>query len=74
MEIKLAQEFSILYQDPIFLVFLDLRESYENLDCGRLIQKLARYRAGPKLQGLLAKFWSRQEVRKIQNGFQDPKI
>ena len=48
MVIKLAQKLASVDQDPIFLVFLDLSKSYDNLDCGRLLQTLAGKRAGPK--------------------------
>ena len=49
MELKLLQELTSVYQDPIFLVFLGLRKAYDNLDRGRLLQVLEGYGAGPKL-------------------------
>ena len=60
MELKLVQEFASLDQDPLFLVFLEQRKYYNNLDRGRLLQTLEGYGAGPKLWGLLAEFWSFQ--------------
>ena len=51
-----------------------LSKAYENLDPGRLLRKLAGYGAGPKLQGLLAEFWSWQEVVAFQNGFHGPQF
>ena len=32
MELKLAQELAIIDQDPLFLVFLELRKSYDTMD------------------------------------------
>ena len=32
MDQKLAQELSSVDQDPLFIVFLDLRNAYDNLD------------------------------------------
>ena len=32
MELKLAQDLSRVYQDPLFLVFLDLRKAYDTVD------------------------------------------
>ena len=58
MELKIAQEFSSVDQDPLFLVFFDLRKAYKNLDQGGVPQTLAVYGAGPKIRGLLAEFWS----------------
>ena len=31
MELNIAQELSSIYQDPLFLVFLELRKAYETL-------------------------------------------
>ena len=46
-------------QDLLFLVFLDLNNSHDNLDRGRLMQTLEGYGEGPKIRGLLAEFWLR---------------
>ena len=54
MELKIAQEFSSVDQDPLFLVFFDLRKAYKNLDQGGVPQTLAVYGAGPKIRGLVA--------------------
>ena len=49
-------------QDPLFLVFLNLIKAYDNLDYGRILKTLERYRAGPKMRGIVAELWARQEV------------
>ena len=72
MEIKLAQELVSVEQDPLFLIFLDIRKAYDNLDRGRVLQTLMGYRAGPKMRGFLVAFWSRQDVVILQNGFHGP--
>ena len=69
MELRLAQELESVDQNPLFLVFLDLRKAYEKIYRGRLTNTLEGYGAGLKLQGLLKEFWSRQEVVTRQNGF-----
>ena len=74
MELKLTQELESVYQDPLFLVFRDIRKSCNNLDCGTLLQTLSGYREGPKIQGPLLEFWSRQEVLTRQNGFHSPQF
>ena len=51
-----------LDQDPLFLVFLDLRKSYHNLDHGRLLKTLERYGVGSKMRDILAEFWAWQDV------------
>ena len=58
MYLKLVQELAIVDQDPLFLVFLNLRKLYENLDQGQLLKTLKGYRAGPKMRGMLAEFWA----------------
>ena len=62
MRLKVAQELENLDQDPLFLVLIDLRKAYENLECGRLLQTMAGYWEGPTLRGLLVEFWLRQEI------------
>ena len=54
VELKHFQELPNVDQYPLFLVFLDLRKAYNNLDCGWLLQMRSGYRVGPKLRGLLA--------------------
>ena len=61
-------------QDPLLLVFLDLRKAYKDLARGRLKQKLEGYGMGPKLWGLLVEFWERQEVVTFQNGLHGPQF
>ena len=40
LELKLAQELSRVNQDPLFLVFMDLRKTYYNMDRGRILKTL----------------------------------
>ena len=37
MELKFTQELSSIDQDPLFLVFLDIRKSYDTVDQERLL-------------------------------------
>ena len=46
-ELKLAQELVSIHQEPLFLIFLDLRKTYENMDRDRLLITLEGYGAGP---------------------------
>ena len=69
MEMKLEQELAIVYHDPLFLVFLDLRKACDNVDRGRLIQTLEGYSAGPCLCGLLETFWAHQKLVPRKNGY-----
>ena len=74
MELKIAQELASVYQDLILLVFLGLRKAYDNLDHGRLLKTLEGYGAGPKMRGILAEFWARQEVVTRKNGYHVPQF
>ena len=49
MEMKVAQELASVDHKPIFLVFLDLRKTYDTVYRGRLIWTLEGYGAGPRL-------------------------
>ena len=74
MYLKLAQELESVDQDPILLLFLDLRKLHDNLYKGRLLQTLEGHAAVPKLRVLLAEFWLRQELVTHQNGFHVPQF
>ena len=41
MDLKLHKELESVYQGPLFLVFLDMRKAYDNLDCERIPQMMA---------------------------------
>ena len=69
LELKLAQELTSVSQDPMFLVFLDLRNSYDAVDRGRLLTTLEGYSAGPHMCRLLAVFWEKQDIVTCQNGY-----
>ena len=69
MELNLAQEIASIEQDPLFLVFLDLRKAYDTVDQDRLLIKLKGYGAGLCMCGILETFWDCQQVVTRQNGF-----
>ena len=62
IELKISQELSSVNQEPLFLVFLNLKKAYDTVDHGRLIRTLEGYEAGPQMCKLLATFWDHQEV------------
>ena len=74
MDLKLEQELASFYQEPLLLLLLDLRKAYDNFDRGQLLKTLEGYGAGPKMWGMLAEFWARQEVFTIQNGYHGPQF
>ena len=74
MELKLVQELTGVDQDPLLLVFLEPRKSYDNLDRGGLLKTLERYRAGPKMRGILAELWVQQEVVTRGNWYHGPQF
>ena len=53
LELKLAWELSRVNQDPLFLVFMDLRNSYNTVERGSLLTALEEYCAGPNMCRLL---------------------
>ena len=56
VEINMMQELESINHDLLLLVSLDLQKEYDILECSRLLHTLEGYRAGPKIQGLLAEF------------------
>ena len=71
---KLAQELTRIYQSPLFLVFLELRKAYDNVDQKHLRIIPEGYGAGPSLCGILETFWDHQQVVPRQNGSHGPAL
>ena len=56
MEVNLSQDLASVNQDSLFLVFLDLRESYDNMDCGWILKTFEGYGAGLRMRGIMEEF------------------
>ena len=74
MELKLSQELTSIYQDSLFLVFLDLKKAYDTMDQERPLITPEGCGVGPRLCGLLETFWGHQQVVPKQNGFHGPAL
>ena len=72
MELNLTQELASMDQDPLFLLFLDLRKAYDTVNRYRLLITLEGSRAGPRMCGVLETFCDCQKVVPRQNGFYGP--
>ena len=57
LELKMLHELSILEQETLLLVFIDLLKAYDTIYRGRLLTALGGYGAGPHMYRLLAVFW-----------------
>ena len=62
MDLKLAQELASIDQDPLFLIFLDLRKAHDTVEWDRPLITLEGYGAGPWMCGILETFWEFQKV------------
>ena len=62
VEIKMSRKLASINQDPLSLVFLDLRKVYNTLYHGRLLQTLGGYGADLKVWGILEEFWKTQKM------------
>ena len=62
LELTIYQELSIIDQEPLLLMFLDLIKAYDTLDQGRLFTTLKGYGDGTHMCGILEEFCERQEV------------
>ena len=69
LDLNIAQELASVYQEPLYLVFLDLQKAYDDLDRGHLLANLEGYDVGPYMCKLLEVFWEQQEVTTCQNGY-----
>ena len=74
MELKLAQDLESVDQDPLFLVFLDLRRAYDNLFCGLILKTLEGCGVGPKMRGILEDLCALKEVVTRQHGYHSPQF
>ena len=53
LELKIAQEISIIDQEPLLLLFLDLSKAYNTMNRDRLLATMEGYGAGPRMCGPL---------------------
>ena len=72
MELKLAHELASVDHNPLFLVLIDLRKSYDTADRGRPFRTLEGYGAGPHLCEIMAMFWVYQKEVPQKNGYHGP--
>ena len=72
IQVKLAQELASVEQEPLFLVFLDLRKAHNTVDRPRALQTYREYGMGPRMCRLLGNFWEWQQVVAQQQGFHGP--
>ena len=72
MELNPTQELASIYQCPLFLVLLYLRNAHDSVDRDFLIMTLEGYMAVPRLCGFLETFWFYQQVIPKHNGFHGP--
>ena len=71
-DLNLVQEQVSVDQDPLLLVFLDLRKVYDTIYHGLLMTTLEGCGAGPHMCRLLSVFWDQQEVVIHQSGYPGP--
>ena len=57
MDLNIAQDLYSIDQDPLLLVLLELRKSYDTLERRRIIHTLEGYGTGSKLRGILEDLW-----------------
>ena len=69
LEAKLAQELASLENEPLFVIFLDLRKAYDTVDRTRSLQTFEEYGMGPNMLRLLRNYWANQVIVPRQNGY-----
>ena len=72
LELKMPPELDSIDQVPLFLVFLNLKKSYDTVDHGILLTTLDGYSAVPCMCRIMEFFWYHQEVVTRQNGYHGP--
>ena len=59
MEENLEHQLAGIFHAPLFHVFINVQKDYDSLDIGRYMEILRGYGLGPKLHGLLQRYWYR---------------
>ena len=62
LKLNMAQDLASVDQDSLFLVFLDMQKTYDNIYPGILLTMLEGYSAGLPVCRILETFWEQQEV------------
>ena len=69
LEAKLAQELASVDNEPLFVVFLDLKKAYDTIDRPRSLEIFRQYGMGNNMLRLLQSFWMNQKIVPRQSGF-----
>ena len=62
METNLEKQHVRIFHEPLFQVFIDVRKAYDSVGRGICMEIIRGCGMGPKLQGLLQRYWDRKKV------------
>ena len=69
MEAKLLSQLRKTSDDPLFMVFLDLKKAFYSLDRERALLVLEKYGVGPNLLRIIRSTWARDTMVPRQSGY-----
>jgi Reverse transcriptase (RNA-dependent DNA polymerase) len=59
LEAKLSQELASIENEPLFVVFLDLKKAYDTIDQQRSLDLFQQYSMGNNMLRLIRHFWQK---------------
>lgn len=62
LDVKFIQKLSCKESIPLYMVFLYLRKSYENIDRGNTLKILSQYGLGYKTIKIIYSFWNKKYI------------
>ena len=69
MEAKLLAQMRCRLDEPLFLIFLDLKKAYDTLNRPQAMRILEKYGVGPKIRRIIQCIWDGDTMVPIQAGY-----
>jgi Reverse transcriptase (RNA-dependent DNA polymerase) len=62
MHVKLLMQQVQRDSDPMYLIFLDLKNANDTIDCSQILQMLQKYGVGPNMLQIIENIWAHDTI------------
>eukprot|EP00979_Chaetoceros_neogracilis_P016340 scaffold7755_cov149-Chaetoceros_neogracile.AAC.1 len=69
MEVKLLAQMRCRTDEPLFMIFLDLKKAYDTLNRPQAMRILEKYGVGPNVLRIISRIWEGDTMVPMQSGY-----